>query len=183
MSRVLTFGHLLVEDILLPDGLVVPDMLGGDAIYAAINPAIGLGIPSIVDAELTPKGAHVASIYTHYAPFALRGTDWRLAKEMLLANTLDTLETYAPGIRSLVVAADVKTPQDLQAEVGLTGGHMFHGELTLDQLFTMRPLLGHAGYGSTIRGLHLCGAGTHPGGFMTGTSGKLAAQVLSRRVN
>ena len=146
-------------------------------------PWLDITIPSIVDAELTPKGAHVASIYTHYAPFALRGTDWRLAKEMLLANTLDTLETYAPGIRSLVVAADIKSPHDLQAEVGLTGGHMFHGELTLDQLFTMRPLLGHAGYGSTIRGLHLCGAGTHPGGFMTGTSGKLAARALSRRVN
>ena len=93
---------------------------------------------------------------------------------MLLTNTLATLETYAPGIRSLVVAADVMTPAELQAQVGLSGGHMFHGELALDQLFTMRPLLGHAGYGSPIRGLHLCGAGTHPGGFMTGTSGTAA---------
>jgi phytoene dehydrogenase-like protein len=146
-------------------------------------PWLDITIPSIVDTELTPMGAHVASIYTHYAPFALRGSEWHVAKDMLLAHTLDTLETYAPGIRSLVVAADVVTPSDLQAQLGLSGGHVFHGELALDQLFTMRPLLGHAGYGSPIRGLHLCGAGTHPGGFMTGTSGKLAARALLRRVN
>jgi phytoene dehydrogenase-like protein len=146
-------------------------------------PWLDITIPSIVDTELTPKGAHVASIYAHYAPFALRGSEWHVAKDMLLAHTLDTLETYAPGIRSLVVAADVVTPSDLQAQLGLSGGHVFHGELALDQLFTMRPLLGHAGYGSPIRGLHLCGAGTHPGGFMTGTSGKLAARALLRRVN
>jgi len=146
-------------------------------------PWLDITIPSIVDTELTSKGAHVASIYAHYAPFALRGSEWHVAKDMLLAHTLDTLETYAPGIRSLVVAADVVTPSDLQAQLGLSGGHVFHGELALDQLFTMRPLLGHAGYGSPIRGLHLCGAGTHPGGFMTGTSGKLAARALLRRVN
>lgn len=146
-------------------------------------PWLDITIPSIVDTELTPMGAHVASIYTHYAPFALRGSEWHVAKDMLLAHTLDTLETHAPGIRSLVVAADVVTPSDLQAQLGLSGGHVFHGELALDQLFTMRPLLGHAGYGSPIRGLHLCGAGTHPGGFMTGTSGKLAARALLRRVN
>ncbi len=146
-------------------------------------PWLDITIPSIVDTELTPRGAHVASIYTHYSPFALRGADWRLAKDMLLTNTLATLEVYAPGIRSLVVAADVITPPELQAQIGLSGGHMFHGELALDQLFTMRPLLGHANYGSPIRGLHLCGAGTHPGGFMTGTSGRLAARALSRQVN
>ena len=142
------------------------------------DPWLDITIPSIVDMELTPPGAHVASIYTHYSPFALRSVDWRVAKDMLLANTLATLETYAPGIRSLVVNADVKTPPELQAQVGVSGGHMFHGELALDQLFTMRPLLGHARYGSPIRGLHLCGAGTHPGGFMTGTSGRLAARTL-----
>jgi phytoene dehydrogenase-like protein len=147
------------------------------------SPWLDITIPSIVDTELTPKGAHVASIYTHYSPFALRGTDWATAKDVLLAHTLDTLETYAPGIRSLIVAADVMTPPDLQVAIGLSGGHMFHGELALDQLFTMRPLLGHARYGSPIRGLHLCGAATHPGGFMTGTSGRLAAQAVLTRVN
>jgi phytoene dehydrogenase-like protein len=75
-------------------------------------------------------------------------------------------------------------PQELQAQIGLSGGHMFHGELALDQLFTMRPLLGHASYATPIRGLHLCGAGTHPGGFMAGTSGRLAARaLLQQQVN
>jgi phytoene dehydrogenase-like protein len=150
---------------------------------ASTEPWLDITIPSIADASLTPPGAHVASIYTHYAPFALRGTELQVAKDMLLASTLETLEACAPGIRSLVVAADTMTPPELQATVGSSGGHMFHGELSLDQLFTMRPLLGHADYGSPVRGLHLCGGGTHPGGFMTGTSGRLAAQALLRRVN
>jgi phytoene dehydrogenase-like protein len=142
------------------------------------TPWLDITIPSIVDTELAPGGAHVASIYVHYSPFALRGGDWQLAKDMLLANTLGTLETYAPNIRPLVVAAQIVTPPELHAQVGLSGGHIFHGELALDQLFTMRPLLGHSGYGGPIRGLYLCGAGTHPGGFMTGTSGWLAARTL-----
>lgn len=141
-------------------------------------PWLDITIPSIVDAELSPHGAHVASIYVHYSPFALRGSDPHAAKDAILANTLATLEQFAPGIRSLVVAADVATPHELQARTGSSGGHMFHGELALDQLFTMRPLLGHADYGSPIRGLHLCGAGTHPGGFMTGASGRLAARAV-----
>jgi phytoene dehydrogenase-like protein len=145
-------------------------------------PWLDITIPSIADTELTPRGAHVASIYTHYSPFALRGSDWSVAKNMLLANTLDVLEAYAPGVRSLVLAADVVTPLELEARIGLSGGHIFHGELALDQLFTMRPLLGHASYGGPVRGLHLCGGGTHPGGFMTGASGRLAAQTVLRNV-
>ena len=144
------------------------------------RPWLDITIPSIADMELTPKGAHVASIYTHYAPFAPRGASQDVAKDMLLNNTLGTLDTYAPGIRALVVGAEVLTPAELQKELGLSGGHMFHGELALDQLFTMRPILGHAGYAGPIRGLYLCGAGTHPGGFMTGTSGRLAARAVIR---
>jgi len=142
------------------------------------NPWLDITIPSIAEPELAPKGAHVASIYTHYAPFAPRGVSQDVAKDMLLTNTLRTLDSYAPGIRSLVVAADVLTPAELQMQLGLWGGHMFQGELALDQLFTMRPLLGHAGYSTPIKGLFLCGAGTHPGGFMTGTSGRLAAGAV-----
>jgi len=144
------------------------------------RPWLDITIPSLLDTELAPKGRHVASIYTHYSPFALRGTDRNVAKDMLLANTLTTLEDYAPGIKSLIVAAEVVTPHELERELGLSGGHMFHGELALDQLFTMRPLLGHARYGGPIRGLYLCGAGTHPGGFMTGISGRLAAEAIVR---
>jgi phytoene dehydrogenase-like protein len=144
-------------------------------------PWLEVTIPSIVDTDLAPKGGHVASIYVHYAPYSLRGSNWQVAKDVLLARTIETLETCAPGIRSLVVAAGVVTPAELHTELGLAGGHVFHGELSLDQLFTMRPLLGHAGYDSPIKGLHLCGAGTHPGGFMTGASGRLAARAVSGR--
>jgi len=145
---------------------------------ASTAPWMDITIPSILDKDLAPPGAHVASIYVHYAPYALRGSDWHTEKHSLLANTLTTLETCAPGITSLVVSAEVITPLELQARVGLSGGHIFHGEVALDQLFTMRPLLGHADYGSPIRGLHLCGAGTHPGAFMTGASGRLAARAV-----
>ena len=101
---------------------------------------------------------------------------------MILSRTLNVLERHAPGISALTVAAQVLTPADLEADYGFAGGHMFHGELALDQLFTMRPLLGHARYGSPVHGLYLCGAGTHPGGFMSGVSGRLAAaRVLADR--
>jgi phytoene dehydrogenase-like protein len=141
-------------------------------------PWLEVTIPSIVDTDLAPTGSHVASVYVHYAPYSLRGSDWHVAKDMLLARTIETLEACAPGIRSLVIAADVVTPAELHTEFGLAGGHVFHGELALDQLFTMRPLLGHAGYDSPINGLLLCSAGTHPGGFMTGASGRLAARAV-----
>jgi len=145
------------------------------------DPWLDITIPSILDTALAPRGAHVASIYVHYTPYALRDSGWPLASGALLANTVRVLEASAPGFGSLIVAAEVLTPAELQSEYGLSGGHVFHGELALDQLFAMRPLLGHAGYDSPIRGLSLCGAGTHPGGFMTGASGRLAARALLRR--
>jgi phytoene dehydrogenase-like protein len=141
----------------------------------AVDPWLDMRIPSIIDPQLAPPGAHVASIYVHYAPYRLRGLSWADARNELLAAVLRTLERYAPGVSATVVAAHSITPLDLEREYGFAGGHIFHGELALDQLFTMRPLLGYARYDSPIRGLFLCSAGTHPGGFMTGASGRLAA--------
>ncbi len=143
------------------------------------EPWLDVTIPTIADPGLAPAGGHVASIYVHHAPYRLRA-GWDSARESLLTATLDVLDRYAPDIRSLVVAAEVLTPADLERHYGFAGGHIFHGELALDQLFTMRPLLGFAGYDSPIRGLFLCGAGTHSGGFMTGASGRLAAQAVLR---
>jgi phytoene dehydrogenase-like protein len=116
------------------------------------------------------------SIYVHYAPRKLRTMDWDVARDALLEAVIAVLEGPVPGIRREIVAAQVITPLDLEHDYGLAGGHVFHGELALDQLFTMRPLLSHARYGTPIRGLYLCGGGTHPGGFMTGGSGYLAAR-------
>ena len=121
------------------------------------------------------------SIYAHYAPHSLRHSDWASAKPVLLDRVLSVLERFAPGIRGLVVAAQVITPKDLEDEYGFHGGHPFHGELAVDQLFSMRPVLGHARHATPIPGLYLCGAGTHPGGFATGGSGRLAAREIVRR--
>ena len=140
------------------------------------EPWLEVTLPSVLDRTLAPADAHVASVYVHYAPYRLRASDWNAAKDALLQTTLDVLERHAPGLRAAVVAAQVITPHDMEHEYRFFGGHIFHGELALDQLFTMRPLLGFARYATPIRRLYLCGAGTHPGGFMTGASGRLAAR-------
>ena len=140
------------------------------------DPWLDVTIPSILDPSLVPPGSHIMSIYFHCVPYRLRTGEPSGARDVILSRTLDALERHAPGISRLLVASQVLTPADLETEYGFAGGHMFHGELALDQLFTMRPLLGHARYRSPIRGLYLCGAGTHPGGFMSGVSGRLAAE-------
>jgi phytoene dehydrogenase-like protein len=142
----------------------------------AEEPWLEVTIPSVLDPSLVPPGAHVMSVYVHYVPYRLRAGDWNTARDIVLDRTMTMLERYAPGIKQLVVAAQVLTPLDLETQYGFGGGHIFHGELALDQLFTMRPLLGYARYQAPIRGLYLCGAGTHPGGFMSGVSGRLAAE-------
>jgi phytoene dehydrogenase-like protein len=116
----------------------------------------------------------------HYAPFRLRGGDWAAGKQALLDKTLATLDRFAPGVARLVVASDVITPAELEARHGYHGGHVFHGELALDQLLSMRPVPGFGRYRGPLRGLYLCGAGTHPGGFMSGASGRLAAREVLR---
>jgi phytoene dehydrogenase-like protein len=143
------------------------------------EPWLDVTIPSIVDPGLAPAGAHVMSVYVHYAPATLRGTDWIQQGEALRRSVLRTLERYAPGTEALIVAGEVITPRELEQGFGFAGGHGFHGELALDQLFTMRPLLGYARYDAPIHGLSLCGAGTHPGGFLTGASGRHAARLLT----
>jgi phytoene dehydrogenase-like protein len=138
-------------------------------------------LPSLIDPGLAPAGGHVLSIYAQYAPVALRDAGWDESRQPLLDAVLTTLDRYMPGVRSLVVAAEVLTPADLERDWGLTGGHVHHGELALDQLFTMRPLLGWSQYRTPIDGLWLCGAGTHPGLGLTGGSGANAAREILRR--
>ena len=138
-------------------------------------------LPSLIDPSLAPAGGHVLSIYAQYAPVTLCSGPWDDARQPLLHAVLDTLDRYMPGMRSLVVAAEVLTPADLERDWGLTGGHIHHGELALDQLFTMRPLLGWAQYRTPIDGLWLCGSGTHPGLGLTGGSGANAAREILAR--
>ena len=118
------------------------------------------------------------SICAQFAPAHPRDGDWSTAGRGFADTVVDTLSEYAPNLRSLIVRRQVFTPQDLDSMYGLTGGHIFHGDLALDQLFTMRPLLGWARYRTPIGGLYLCGSGTHPGNGLTGLSGLNASREI-----
>lgn len=144
------------------------------------EPYIELTIPTILDPALAPPDAHVLSAYVQFAPYELRHASWDLVRDTFAAAAIATIERHAPGIRSLIVAQHVITPLDLERDFGFTGGHIFHGELALDQLLTMRPLLGWGQYRSPIRDLYLCSSGTHPGTGLTGSSGANAAREILR---
>ena len=144
------------------------------------DPYIELTMPSVLDPSLAPKDAHVMSAYVQFAPYELRGRTWDDARDAFGHMVIDTIDRYAPGLKSLVVAKHVMTPLDLERDYGFIGGHIFHGELALDQLLMMRPLLGWGQYRTPIRGLYLCGSGTHPGTGLTGGSGANAAREILR---
>ncbi len=145
------------------------------------HPYLDVSFPTLIDPSMAPAGRHVMSVHMQYAPFTLRGgASWESYRGSLGTIVLRTLETYAPGITRLVEHQQVFTPADLEHTFGLTGGHIFHGELALDQLFTMRPTLGWAQYRTPIRNLFLCGSGTHPGNGLTGASGQNAAREILR---
>jgi phytoene dehydrogenase-like protein len=143
------------------------------------DPYLEITIPTLNDATLAPPGRHILSVYVQFAPFKLSGgTDWDVMRHTLGDIVLRTLEHYAPGIGATVEHRQVITPADLENVYGLTGGHPLHGEPSLDQLFTMRPVLGWAQYRAPIDGLFLCGAGTHPGGGLSGGPGQNAARAI-----
>lgn len=141
-------------------------------------PYLDVAFPSIHDASMAPAGRHVMSVHVQYVPFARRGASWSGAEDAIAGTVLKTLEQHAPGITALVEHRQVITPLALEQEFGLTGGHIHHGELALDQLFTMRPTLGWANYRTPIDGLFLCGSGTHPGNGITGACGRNAAREV-----
>lgn len=145
------------------------------------EPWLDVRIPSILDCSLAPAGGHVMSLYAHHAPYRLRNRSWAEATSDFRTCVMRVLKRHAPGIEKLIVAEQILLPEDLERDYGFGGGHIFHGELSIDQLFTMRPVLGHADYRTPISGLYLCGAGTHPGGFLTGQSGRLAARAIANR--
>ncbi len=146
------------------------------------QPYLEVTIPSLTDSSLAPQGKHVMSIYMQYAPFNLREGDWESQRSALGDTVLNTLAQYAPGLPQLVLNAQIITPKDLEATYGMSGGHIFHGELALDQFFTMRPLLDWARYRTPITNLYLCGSGTHPGNGLTGGSGANAAQAIVKEM-
>ena len=142
------------------------------------QPYLEIAIPSVTDPSLAPPGKHVMSIYMQYAPYKLKGSDWDSQRVALGDTVVRTLAQYSPKLPELILTHQIITPQDLEDTYGLTGGHIFHGELALDQFFTMRPLLDWARYRTPITNLYLCGSGTHPGAGLTGGSGANAAREI-----
>jgi phytoene dehydrogenase-like protein len=142
------------------------------------QPYMDITIPSITDPTLAPPGAHVMSIYVQYAPYRLKDGDWNSRREDFADTVINVLSNYAPDLKELILLRQVITPLDLEQTYGLSGGHIFHGEHSLDQFFTFRPLLGWAQYRTPVRGLYLCGAGTHPGGGVIGAPGANASREV-----
>jgi phytoene dehydrogenase-like protein len=141
------------------------------------HPYLEATIPSLTDPTLAPEGKHVMSIYVQYAPYKLKG-DWETQRKPLGQTVVKTLAQYTPNLPELILTHQIITPQDLEDTYGLTGGQIFHGDLALDQFFTMRPLLDWARYRTPIENLYLCGSGTHPGAGLTGGSGANAAREI-----
>ena len=144
------------------------------------QPYIELTFPSLSDPSLAPGGQHVMSIYMQYAPYKLKNSDWESQRKALGETVVKTIAQYAPNLPQTILRHQIITPKDLEETYGLTGGQIFHGELALDQFFTMRPLLDWARYHTPIERLYLCGSGTHPGTGLTGGSGANAAREIAR---
>jgi len=141
------------------------------------EPIVEMVIPSTLDDSLAPKGMHVASLFCqHFAP----EVDWHARKDEAIERIFRVIEFHAPGFRNSVLGFSALSPADLEREFGLVGGDIFHGALTLDQLWSARPLLGYADYRGPVEGLYLCGAGAHPGGGVTGAPGHNCAREVLR---
>ena len=142
------------------------------------RPYMDITIPSLTDPSLAPAGAHVMSIHAQFAPYRLKDGDWNSRREELGDTVVNALSDWAPNLTELILARQVITPLDLETTYGLSGGQIHHGEMSVDQLFAFRPVIGWARYRSPIEGLYLCGAGTHPGGGVTGAPGANAAREI-----
>src|SRR5256885_17052720 len=142
------------------------------------RPYIDMVIPSLTDPSVAPPGKHVLSCFVQYAPYKLAEGTWDDRKEAFGDNVINTIAEYAPNIKDIVIGRQVLTPLDLEREFGLTQGNIFQGELSLEQLFFLRPVAGWAYYRTPIRNLYMCGSATHPGGGIMGANGRLASQVI-----
>lgn len=172
-------GALAGERLIIAPDLVYLEHAFDAAKYGenSPHPALEISIPTVHDRSLAPAGKHVLSAVVQYAPFeTAASTD--AARAQMLENTLEVLETYAPGIRGKIVSSQLLLPADLEREFRLTGGHWHHGEYALDQFLMLRPVPGAAQYAMPVGGLYLCGAGAHPGGGVMGCAGKNAAQAV-----
>jgi phytoene dehydrogenase-like protein len=151
-----------------------------DAKYgrASKEPYVDATVPSLVDPSLAPSGQHVMSVSAQFAPYKLRSGSWDQERDKLGDRVVEILDGLMPGLEKAIVARQVLTPADLEAKFGLTGGHPYHGEMSLDRQFFLRPIPGWGRYRTPITGLYLCGSGAHPGGGITGAPGYNAAREI-----
>ena len=151
-----------------------------DAKYGRYSqrPYIDMVIPSLTDPSVAPAGKHVLSCFVQYAPYKLAEGTWDDHREAFGNNVINTIAEHAPNIKELIIDKQVLTPLDLEREFGLTQGNIFQGELSLEQLFFLRPVPGWAYYRTPIHNLYMCGSATHPGGGIMGANGRIASQVI-----
>ena len=172
-------GHTLVAPT-----LEYLERASDDAKYGrcSVRPHLDMVIPTLHDPEMAPPGRHLASIQVRYAPYALREGSWAdpEPRDALIGDVLAVLDDFLPGMRDRIVDRRLQTPHDLEAELGLTGGDEYHGQMGLEQMLFMRPIAGWARYRTPVEGLFLCGSGCHPGGGVTGGPGRLAAGAILR---
>jgi phytoene dehydrogenase-like protein len=156
-----------------------------DAKYGNFSrrPYIDIVIPSLTDPSVAPPGKHVMSCFVQYAPYKLRpGLNWDEQREAFGNTVVDTITEYAPNLKNIILNKQVLTPLDLEREFGLSEGNIFQGELSLEQLFFLRPVPGYAQFRTPIRNLYMCGSATHPGGGIMGAPGRLAALEILKDV-
>ncbi|MDQ0462551.1 phytoene dehydrogenase-like protein [Caulobacter ginsengisoli] len=183
-------GDYLTAGIIMAPSLAYMDRAFIDAHRDGWSkqPIIEMLIPSLLDDSLAPAGQHVASLFCqHVQPVLSGGRSWDDHRETVADLMIDTVDKWAPGFKASVLGRVALSPLDLERKFGLVGGDIFHGALSLDQLFSARPVLGHGAYRAPLKGLYLCGAGTHPGGGVTGAPGhnaarEILADVRNRRI-
>jgi phytoene dehydrogenase-like protein len=187
LSELPRFSCLAEEGAHLSSGIIMaPSMEYMEAAFFdakthgwSKKPIVEILIPSTVDDSLAPAGKHVASLFCqHVAPILPNGQSWDDHRETVADLMIDTVNGFAPNFKQSVIARQIHSPLDLERKFGLVGGDIFHGALSLDQLFSARPVLGHGDYRAPIKGLYQCGSGTHPGGGVTGVPGYNAAMVI-----
>jgi phytoene dehydrogenase-like protein len=155
-----------------------------DAKYGDFSrrPYIDMVIPSLTDPSVAPPGKHVLSCFVQYAPYKLREGTWDQKRDAFGDAVVDTISEYAPNLKKIILHRQVLTPLDLEREWSLSEGNIFQGELSLEQLFFLRPVPGWARYRTPVGGLYLCGSATHPGGGIMGAPGRLAALEVLKDV-
>ena len=174
-------GDHLTAGIIMAPSLAYMDRAYADARALGWSkaPIVEMLIPSTLDDSLAPAGAHVASLFCqHVAPRLSGGRSWDDCRDEVADLMIETVDAHAPGFKASVLGRQALTPLDLERTFGLVGGDIFHGKLELDQLFSARPVLGHGAYRAPIKGLYMCGAGSHPGGGVTGAPGHNAAREI-----